>query len=89
SSSRSTMSLQDIASALQRFLGLSALNFHGLTQFLRYSCMARDNIAFRQVNNRRPPPVLPADIAQTLASSLNVTDTQLILTCWAAFRESL
>ncbi|KAK7013809.1 hypothetical protein R3P38DRAFT_3575169 [Favolaschia claudopus] len=83
------MSLQDIVSALQRFPGLSALNFHGLTQFLRYSCMARENVAFRQVNSRRPPPVLPVDIATTLASALNVADIQLIQTCWAAFKELL
>ncbi|KAK7020302.1 hypothetical protein R3P38DRAFT_3194859 [Favolaschia claudopus] len=81
------MSLQDISSALHRFPVLSALNFHGLTQFLRFSSLAKESIAFRQVNNRRPPPVLPLDIAQTLAASLNVSDIQLIQACWAAFKE--
>ncbi|KAJ7164484.1 hypothetical protein C8R46DRAFT_901653 [Mycena filopes] len=53
------------------------------------ACLARQTIAFQQVNNRRPPPVLPLPILRTLAASLEVTETRLIQTCWAAFKEIL
>ncbi|KAJ7687596.1 hypothetical protein B0H17DRAFT_1136146 [Mycena rosella] len=66
-----------------------ALNFHGLNQFLRMACLARQTITFQQVNNRRPPPVFPPAILQTISSSLNVSETSLVQTCWAAFKDIL
>ncbi|KAJ7106902.1 hypothetical protein C8R44DRAFT_637688, partial [Mycena epipterygia] len=38
---------------------------------------------------RKPPPVLPLAVLQTIAASLMVSDTQLVQTCWAAFKEVL
>ncbi|KAJ7663444.1 hypothetical protein B0H17DRAFT_952691, partial [Mycena rosella] len=70
-----------------RFPQLKALNFHGLNQFLRMACLARRTIAFQQVNNRRLPPVLPPAILQTISTSLNVSDTSLVQTYWAAFKD--
>ncbi|KAJ7085416.1 hypothetical protein B0H15DRAFT_910362 [Mycena belliarum] len=81
------MSLRDVSAALHRFPTLEPLNFHGLTQFLRMGCLARQTIAFQQVNNRRPPPVLPPAVLSTLATSLGVANTSLVQTCWAAFKE--
>lgn len=78
------MSLRDISAALVQFPVLQSLNFHGLTQFLRMACIARQSIAFQQVNNQRPPLVLPHAILETIAASLNVSDTSLIHTCWAS-----
>ncbi|KAJ7168385.1 hypothetical protein C8R43DRAFT_822857, partial [Mycena crocata] len=71
------------------FPELKALSFHGLTLFLRMACFARQTIAFQQVNNQRPPPVLPPAVLQTLATSLGLPETHLIQTCWAAFKEVL
>ncbi|KAF8143934.1 hypothetical protein K438DRAFT_1552543, partial [Mycena galopus ATCC 62051] len=81
------MSLQDISAAIVRFPRLQALNFHGLNQFLRFAFLARQSIAFQQVNNKRPPPVLPLTIQEAIADSLAVSDLALIQTCWAAFKE--
>ncbi|KAJ7145733.1 hypothetical protein C8R44DRAFT_557507, partial [Mycena epipterygia] len=72
--------------ALLRFPDLNTLNFHGLTQFFRMACLARQTIAFQQLNNRKPPPVLPVAILQTIAASLMAPDTQLVQMCWAAFK---
>ncbi|KAJ7690384.1 hypothetical protein B0H17DRAFT_1134408 [Mycena rosella] len=69
---------------------LKALNFHGLNQFLRMACLARQTITFQQVNNWRPPPaILPPAILQTISTSLNVSETSLVQTCWAASEDIL
>ncbi|KAF8175032.1 hypothetical protein K438DRAFT_1538916, partial [Mycena galopus ATCC 62051] len=81
------MSLQDVSAALLYFPQLKALHFHGLTQFLRMACLARQTIAFQQTNNIRPPPVLPLGVLRILAGSMNISDTSLVQTCWAAFKD--
>ncbi|KAJ7672974.1 hypothetical protein DFH06DRAFT_979239 [Mycena polygramma] len=81
------MSLHDISASLLRFPELQGLSYHGLTQFLRFASLARQRIAFQQVNNRRPPPVLPPAVLETIAAALGVSDTRLVQTCWAAFKD--
>ncbi|KAJ6580668.1 hypothetical protein B0H19DRAFT_1060408 [Mycena capillaripes] len=64
-----------------------ASNSHGLTQFLQFACVTQRSIAFKQVNNQRPPSVLPFPVLQTIGGSIGVTGLTLVQTCWTVFKE--
>ncbi|KAJ6605103.1 hypothetical protein B0H10DRAFT_2077233 [Mycena sp. CBHHK59/15] len=50
-------------------------------------CLARPTIEFQQIDKRRPPSALPLGMLEMLAASLQVSNTPLVETCWAAFKE--
>ncbi|KAJ6554064.1 hypothetical protein B0H10DRAFT_2123912, partial [Mycena sp. CBHHK59/15] len=50
-------------------------------------CLARLTIEFQQIDKRRPPSALPLGMLEMLAASLQVSNTPLAETCWAAFKE--
>jgi hypothetical protein len=81
------MSLYQVTSVLQQHPALSSVSFHGLTLFLRMSCVARPLIEFQHKDKSSPPAYLDQGLLMLLGRCISVPNLEIVQICWVAFKD--